>query len=207
MDLKDYPLAVYRPRPSGEATVEIEGGSPAVPPSDLLPEGLPGEPPLVVRFRIPGPEDQAAIEARCRDAMLNLLQGKGAEARYGFAFGPVDETMIASLSPFVSAVESAAALIVDWNYAVADGRRQPVKAAVTPETVAQLFRGRPLARSGWTLQYEAASPLERAEGNVFAASPDTTSATAATTAGDAPAPDPAAAGAASAEPEGPAPAH
>lgn len=190
MNVNDYPLAVYRPRPTGEITVEIEGGDDTAPP-------------LVVRFRVPGPEDQAVIEARCRDAMLNLLQGKGVEARYGFGFGPVDENAVAALSPFVSAVESAAALITDWNYALAGD--PPSKVEITPQTIATLFRGRPAARSGWVLQYEGASPLERAEGNGSAASPDGTSATAANTVRDASGQDPDAAGAASAAPAAPVP--
>ncbi|MNT82517.1 hypothetical protein D3C72_2222570 [compost metagenome] len=92
---------------------------------------------------------------------------------------------MASLSTFVSSVESAAVLIKEWNFAAVGPSGQPERRAVTVEAISELFRGRPLARTGWTLQYESASPLERAEGNGSAASPDTTSATAANTAGDA----------------------
>ncbi|HCQ52685.1 MAG TPA: hypothetical protein DIV82_00295 [Brevundimonas diminuta] len=91
-------------------------------------------------------------------------------------------------------------LIADWNLAIAAEGREPVKQAVSVEAIAELFRGRPNARAGWVLQFDTASPLERAEGNGSAASPDTTSATAANTAEDARRPEAGAAAAASAEP-------
>lgn len=182
-DLLDAPLAVYQPRPRDQQiVVEIEGGLPAVPAEGDRPEQA-AAPALVVRFRVPDPVDCAVIEARGREALLNLMQGRGADVRYGLSLTVLDETAIAALSPFVTAVESAAHLITGWNYAQPGPDGVPVRVPVTPEAVAELFRGRPIARAGWTLQFETVSPLERAEGNVFAASPDTTSATAATTAG------------------------
>ena len=201
-------LAVYNPRPPGQVlTAEIEGGLPPLPPSDDYPQGHPGIPGLFVKFRAPDPEDGAVIEARCREAMAALLQGRGAERRYGFTSGKVlDEAAIAALAPFISAVESASLLVTDWNLAYPDAEGRPVKAPLSPDAIAELFRGRPLARAGWNLQYETVSPLERAEGNVSAASPDTTSATAANTAGDASSQDPDAAAAASDAPGGPVPA-
>ena len=194
INITEMPLAVFRRRPEGEVlTVEIEGG-------DEM------RPPVVVQFRVPDSTTTALIEARTREAMLNLMQGKGAERRYGVtASGALDESTIASLAPLISAVESAALLITDWNVAYPDSEGRPIKAARTPEAFAELFTGRPLCRAGWTLQYETVSPLERAEGNVSAASLDTTSATAANTVGDAPRPEAGAAGAASDEPARPVP--
>lgn len=178
----DLPLAVYRPRPADQMmTVEIEGGLPAVP-ADGDQAERPALPPLVVQFKVPDPVDCAVIEARGRETLLNLMQGRGADRRLGLSLTVLDENTVAALAPFVTAVESGAHLIKAWNYARLDEAGQPVRAPIDAETVAELFRGRPVARAGWTLQYETASPLERAEGNVFAASPATTSATAANTA-------------------------
>lgn len=179
-DLKDLPLAVYRTRPEGVVLAEIEGGEYKAG-ADGQPEMV--TPPLVVRFRVPSPTDAATIEARCREAMLQLMQGHGAQTRYGLEPSSIDEQALAGLAPFVAAVESATLLVDDWNYGRQAAGGEPEKVPVSAEAIAELFRGRPLARSGWTLQYETVSPLERAEGNGFAASPDTTSATAATTAG------------------------
>lgn len=178
-DLNDLPLAVYRTRPEGVILAEIEGGE--------YRAGADGQPemvtaPLVVQFRVPSPTDAATIEARCREAMLQLMQGLGATTRYGLEPTAIDEQTLAGLAPFIAAVESATLLVKDWNYARM-GDDGPEKVPVSAEAIAELFRGRPLARSGWTLQYDTVSPLERAEGNGFAASPNTTSATAATTAG------------------------
>ncbi len=203
-DVTELPLAVYRRRPVGEVlTAEIEGGMPPRPPSDAEPQGHPGLPALVVRFRVPGPEDLAVIEARCREAMVNLIQGRGSENRYGLAAeGVMDENTISALSPFIAAVESAAQLFKDWNLGFAGPDGRVLKEALSPQAIAELFRGRPLARAGWMLQYDGVSPLERAEGNVSAASPNTTSAMAANTVEGATRPDPAAAEAVSAGPGG-----
>ena len=183
LDIADIPLAVYRSRPTGQIVVEIEGGYPEEPPQGDQP-GRPALPPLVVQLRVPGPVDCALIEARGREALLNLLQGHEAGSRYGLDSGPIDEAVVAQLAPFITAVESAAHLITAWNYATLNADGQPVRVPINAGTIAELFRGRPSARSGWMLQFETVSPLERAEGNVFAASPNTTSATAAPTAGD-----------------------
>lgn len=201
-DMDGLPLAVYRPRPVGVITAEIEGGEHRAG-ADGQPEMI--TPPLVVRFRVPSPTDAAAIEARGREAMLQLMQGHGAQSRYGLDPSAIDEQTLAALSPFIAAVESAALLVQDWNYGRM-GPEGPEKVPVSPEAIAELFRGRPLARAGWTLQYDTVSPLERAEGNDFAASPDTTSAMAATTAGAASPSAADAAGAAPAEPGNTAPA-
>lgn len=178
LDIEAIPLAVYRSRPEGHVIVEIEGGYPEEPAQGAQP-ARPALPPLVVQLRVPGPVDCALIEARGREALLNLLQGQEAGVRYGLDSGPVDESVVAQLAPFITAVESAAHLIVAWNYATLNADGQPVRAPVNAATIAELFRGRPSARSGWMLQFETVSPLERAEGNVSAASPNTTSATAA----------------------------
>lgn len=205
-DVSDLPLAVYAARaPDQLMTVEIEGGLPPVPPDgDNL--GRPGLAPLVVQFKVPDPVDCAVIEARGRETLLNLMQGRGADRRLGLSLTVLDENTVAALAPFVTAVESAAHLIKAWNYARLDEAGRPQRAPIDAETVAELFRGRPVARAGWTLQYETASPLERAEGNGFAASPATTSATAANIAGAASDPAPAAPGAGSDAPADPAPA-
>lgn len=182
--VEDLPLAVYRSRPEGYILAEIEGGHPETPAHGDQP-AREGQPPLVVKLKVPDPVDCAIIEARGREALLNLMQGHEAGNRYGLDSGAIDETVVAQLAPFITAVESAAHLIKGWNYATLDASGTAVRAPVTAANIAELFRGRPLARSGWMLQFETVSPLERAEGNVFAASPDTTSATAANTAGDA----------------------
>ncbi|NBB65300.1 hypothetical protein GVN18_39235, partial [Pseudomonas sp. ODNR1LW] len=163
-------------------TVEIEGGVPPSPAEGDRPAQT-GLAPLVVQFKVPDPVDCAVIEAKGRETLLNLMQGRGADRRLGLSLTVLDETTVAALAPFVTAVESATHLIKAWNYAVLDETGRAVRAPIEAETIAELFRGRPVARAGWTLQYETASPLERAEGNGFAASPDTTSATAANTAG------------------------
>lgn len=203
-DLNDLPLAVYRTRPEGVILAEIEGGEYKAG-ADGQPEVV--TPPLVVKFRVPTATDAATVEARCRESMLQLMQGRGAQTRYGLDPSAIDEQTLAGLSPFIAAVESATLLVQDWNYgrAGADGR-PPEKIPVSAEAIAELFRGRPLARAGWTLQYDTVSPLERAEGNGFAASPNTTSATAATTAGGASRSEAPAAGAAPAVQDDTAPA-
>ena len=194
-EISDLPLAVYaRRQPGATITAEIEGATD-------------GQPALVVRFRVPGPVETAQIEARTRDAMLGLIQGAGGLTRYGLAGGgALDANETASLATFVSAVESAGVLVTDWNLAIAVDGGKPVKQDVNVEAIAELFRGRPNARAGWVLQYDTASPLERAEGNGTAASPDTTSATAANIAEGAQRPGAAAAGAASGGPGSSAPA-
>lgn len=146
----DIPLAVFSRRKPGDlVTAEIEGG----------------DPPLTVRFKVPGPDDAALIEARVREAVVSLVSGRGSERRYGLTPGAnLDEATLSALAPFITAVESATVLLVDWNLALPDADGNPVKVTLEPEAIAEAFRGRPMARAGWNLQHEAVSPWDRAEG-------------------------------------------
>lgn len=184
-----FGLAVYRPNPPGEIlTVELERGGE-------------GQPSLLVRFRRPSPVDVAEIEARARRAAADLLSGQIARARYGVDGDALkDEAVIASLTPLVSAIESASMLWTDWNLGD-ETPEGPVKASLDVARIAELLRGRPNARAAWAIHLDNAGPLDRAEGNGSAASPVTSTDGAANTAGDAPSEHPPAAAASEAEAE------
>lgn len=172
-----FGLAVYQPNPKGEVlTVELERASE-------------GQPSTLVRFRRPSAVELAQIEASARRHAADLMRGETSRARYGLdGDAALDEAVIGALSPLIAAIESAALLWTDWNLGDLIGEgdaRTAVKAPLTFERIVELLRGRPRAREAWSIHLDNASPLDRVEGNVFAASPDTTMGGAATTAGDA----------------------
>lgn len=192
----EFGLAVYGGRQGEDLlTVVLEG--------ELAPDperGLTGSPPLVARFRRPSPVDLAQIEAQARTQTLDLLKGQGARLRYNLSGDPLqDEAVVSALAPLIAAIEGAVHLITDWNFAEI-GPDGPVKAPITVETVARLFAGRPAVRAAWSVHLDNASPLDRVEGNVSAASPNTNMDEAANTAEAAPSETPPAAGASEAAP-------
>lgn len=182
---EEFGLAVYRPNPAGEVlTAELERAGE-------------GQSSLLVRFRRPSAVDLAEIEAKARRSASDLLRGETSRLRYGLdGEGALDEAVIGALSPLIAAIESASMLWTDWNLGdlVGEGEnRKAVKALLTFDRIVELMRGRPRAREAWSIHLDNASPMDRVEGNVFAASPDMTMGGAATTAGDAPSETPPAA--------------
>lgn len=178
-----FGLAVYRENPADEVlTVELEQG-----------DGT--RPSTLVRFRRPSPVDLAEIEARARANMQDLLKGHLARSRYGVEGEALkDEAVVGTLAPLISSIESAVHLWTDWN--VGDvGPDGPVARPLSVETIAAFLRGRPRARAAWNVHLDNASPMDRAEGNGSAASPNTSTGEAANTAAAAPSETPPAAGA------------
>lgn len=200
----DIGLAVFtRERAGGMVTAELEparidpafGDRPEI-----------EHPALIVRFRRPSPVDLAQIEARSRVQIMDLMKGVTARNRYGLEGEALtDEAVVSAMAPLVTGIEGAFLLWTDWNLGEVGPDGKAVKVPLTVERIAELFRGRPRVRTAWNVHLDAASPMDRAEGNVYAASPDTTTDAAATTAGDAPAEAHPAPGASAADPEPSAP--
>ncbi len=182
----EYGAAAFSPRAvAATVDVELEGGLPAFG-TPGQPEYRPAHPPLVARFRVPDAVTLAGLEAKAREQGGALVKAQAAGQRYGLEGEALaNPDVVAHLVPLITAIETATALIVDWNYARPDGAGGFEKAPISVEVVSELFRGRPRVRQAWLIHLDNVSPMERVEGNASAASPSTTSATAANTVGDA----------------------
>lgn len=161
-ELDDMPLAAYRRRQPGEIRrVVLQGG----------------EPPLVVAFETPDGMKLAEAEAAAHLAMAHLAQNPEILGRYGLEAKKLTPEEIFAISKIITACETARVLWRDWNYAlVTDEGAEPVKAELTPANIAQLLVSDEGVRAAWNVHLDAASPLERAEGNGSGASPNTSSA-------------------------------
>ena len=150
-----------------------------------------GEPPITIAFVIPDGLMSSRIEAEAARALAAVRLTPATLARYGLtAEGELAENQLAALSRLVTAVESAILLWRDWNIhdPPPDEGGAPVKRGLTSVNIAELLSDTNL-RAAWMVQLDAASPLDRSEGNVFAASPNGSSEEAADTAKTAESPD------------------
>lgn len=176
-------LAVFRRRVPGEARVvslqaAVEGGPP----------------PITVRFIVPDGLQLAQAEAAAATSLGHIRESATALGEYGLNQTPVSESELSALARIIAAVESAALLWKDWNYAefppVPKGQErdpdaQPVKQKLTRDKICRVLSD-PQVRAAWLVHLDGVSPLERDEGNVSAASLNGTTAEAANTAKAAP---------------------
>lgn len=167
--LKDAPLAVFKRRHPGELRLAALDD---------------GAPPLLVEFEVPDGLKLAQAEAAAAKAMATLRESPAYLTRYGLAERRLEDEEIGALARVVTAMETAFLLWRDWTAAhVVDGEveRRPLTAA----HIAEVLLDQNL-RMAWLIHLDAASPLERAEGNGSGASPNGSSAEAPNTAPDAP---------------------
>lgn len=165
------PLAVFRRRQPGDLRrVALQDGAP----------------PLWVEFEVPDGIRLAAIEAAASQALVVLVSQPALLERYGLTDKARSREDLLAFTRSLTAIEAAIQLWRDWNYALesADGLA-PQKASLKPEIISRLLIDNADVRSAWLIQLDAASPLERAEGNVYGASPSMSSDEAPPTATDA----------------------
>lgn len=164
-------LAVFTPRKAGEhRVVELQRG---VAPQLVDGVMVPGTAALVVKFAVPDAIKLAKAEARASDALAYIRQSASHLALYGFSDLGVSQDDVPALARLVTGIETALALWVDWNFAdLVDG--VAVKAELNPVNIGRVMEDLSI-RAAWSAHLDLASPLERAEGNVYAASPNTSS--------------------------------
>lgn len=160
----------------------------------LLAAGEGGPLPLVVEFVVPDGLQLAQAESAAARSMLHIRESATALGDYGLNQSPLSESELSALARIIAAVETAMVLWRDWNYAEyppsADGQgpdlsAAPVKQKLTRDKVCRVLSD-PAVRGSWLTHLDHVSPLERAEGNVSAASLNGSSAEAATIAEAAP---------------------
>lgn len=186
--LKDAPLAVFKRRQAGEITVAALDD---------------GAPPLLVAFEVPTGLKIAEGEAAAARAMATLRDNPEILRRYGLPERSLTDSETFALGRIATAVEFAVLLWREWTYSRAGVDEGA--APLTPEVIGELLAD-PHIRAAWMMQLDAASPLERAEGNGSGASPNGSSAEAPNTAPAAPASEAPAPTDGPAEPAGSAPA-
>lgn len=165
------PLAVFRRRqPGALRRVALQDGAP----------------PLWVEFEVPDGVKLAAIDAAASHALSVLVSQPSVMARYGLEARAPSRDDILAFTRSLILIEAAIQLWRDWNYALeVDPGEPPVKGVLKPEVIARLLIDNADARSAWSMHLDGASPLERAEGNVYGASPSMSSDEAPPTATDA----------------------
>lgn len=171
--LDGAPLAVFRRRAPGEIrNIALDDG----------------DPPLLVAFEVPDGAVMAEAEAAVSMSMAHLRENPKALRRYGLPERALSDAQLAATARIATAVETAVLTWRDWTYS-REGVDEPgVKAPLTPEVIAGLLLDQHI-RAAWTLHLDAASPLERAEGNVSGVSPNTNTDGAPNIAGDASRPE------------------
>lgn len=146
-----------------------------------------GKPDLKVRLVRPDWLSQARAESAASLALQAIVSSINRTDEYGIADKTFEEGDLPALARLLTAVEAAAHHWKAWNYAedVKVGDTPPGQ--ILPLTRANIFRclTDPQVRQLWMAYFDSVSGLERAEGNGSAASPNGTTARAATTAEDA----------------------
>ncbi len=153
--LENAPLAVFKRRQVGETRLAALDG---------------GDPPLLVEFEIPGGLVLAQAEAAAARAMSVIRESPAYLSRYGLEERRLSDDEIGALARVVTAMETAFLLWRDWTAAhEVDGRieRRPL----TEAHIAEVLLDQNL-RMAWLVHLDAASPLERAEGNGSGVSPN-----------------------------------
>ena len=161
-------LAVHRRRVPGEVRIALLDSA---------------APPLAVAFEIPDSLASAEVEAAASQALSAVRDTPSVLARYNLADkAGLTDIQVAALARVVTAIEAAIRLWKDWNYAEPDAETgEAVKLPLTPANIAHVLSSANL-RAAWMIHLDAASPVERAEGNGSAALPSITSGEAADTA-------------------------
>lgn len=184
--------AVFGPRAAGQRRrAVLQEGLAEIRDGDLVLREE--QPPLVVEFVVPDAVLMAKAEAAASEAMSHIRRTASHLATYGLSDAGVSPDDVPALARIVTAIETAVLLWKDWNFAelatdeagVLLDPPQAVEVVITPANVARLLEDANI-RAAWSAHLDAASPLERAEGNVYAASPNGSSEGAAITAGAAP---------------------
>lgn len=198
--MEGFEPAVIAPRKAGEPRIAVLRDT-------VFDEaGAVVKPAIAVQFVVPDFLILSTAEAASAAALAAIRESGKALESYGFTERQFTDAELPGLSRLVTAIETAAHLWRDWNAA----SRDPESGAVTVWPLDRAHIGRLLEdaqiRAAWNAHLEAASPLEREEGNAYAASPPGSTASAANTAPDASSADPVAPEAGAAEPENSAPA-
>lgn len=170
--MEGFKPAVIAPRKAGETRVAV------------LQAAHENRPALAIKFATPDFLVLASAEATASAALAAVRESSQALQDYGFGDRRFDDAEMPGLARLVVAVETAARLWLEWNVAVVD----PATGEVTALPLERKHIVRVLEdaqiRAVWNAHLEAASALEREEGNVSAASPLGSTASAATTAPD-----------------------
>jgi hypothetical protein len=158
--MEGFAPAVYAPRKAGELRIAV------------LQEGS-GEnaPPLAVQFAVPDYLEICKAEAKAAEAMAAIREASGHLTVYGLKDRKIDDTDLAGLARLVSNVETARHLWRDWNFHEKDGEGVLHKVALNAANILRLLEDSG-CRTAWAAHFDAATPLERAEGNVSAALPN-----------------------------------
>jgi hypothetical protein len=152
--LEKAPLAVFKRRQLGEITVAaLDSGSP----------------PLFVAFEVPTGLKVAEGEAAAARAMATLRDNPEILRRYGLPERALTDAETFALGRIATAVEFAVLLWREWTYSRAGVDDGP--APLEPEVIGELLADQHI-RAAWMMQLDAASPLERAEGNASGVSPN-----------------------------------
>lgn len=170
--MEGFAPAVFAPRKAGEHRIAIlQGGE--------------GErPPVAVKFITPDFLLIAKAEASAARALASVRDSADLIGAYGFEERTFTDDELPGLARLIASVETAAELWVDWNFAELNDEGQPEVLPLTRANIVRLLEDQQI-RLVWNAHLESASPLERDEGNGFAASPGGTTAEAANTADNA----------------------
>ena len=171
--MEGFEPAVIAPRKVGETRVAV------------LQAAQENRPALAIKFAAPDFLVLASAEATASAALAAVRESSQALRDYGFGDRRFDDSEMPGLARLVVAVETAALLWRDWNAAVVDPATGEVTALPLERRHIVRVLEDPQIRAAWNAHLEVASALEREEGNVSAASPLGSTASAATTAPDA----------------------
>lgn len=191
--MEGFAPAVFASRKAGEHRTAV------------LQAGDENRPSLAVKFITPDFLLISKAEASAARALASVRDSADLISAYGFDERTFTDDELLGLARLIASVETAAELWVDWNFAELDEAGQPQILPLTRANIVRLLEDQQI-RLVWNAHLEAASPLERDEGNVSAASPNGNTAEAATTADSASSETPPAAAASEAPVESAAPA-
>lgn len=170
--MEGFAPAVFAPRKAGEHRIAI------------LQAGDGERSPVAVKFVTPDFLALSKAEASAARALQSVRDSADLIAAYGFEERTFTDDEMPGMARLIASVETAAELWVDWNFAELDEEGQPQILPLTRANIVRLLEDQQI-RMVWNANLEAASPLEREEGNGSAASPAGTTAEAATTADNA----------------------
>ncbi|WP_156396214.1 hypothetical protein [Caulobacter sp. Root343] len=161
---------MFTPRKAGEHRIAV------------LQQGDDKKPVLAVEFITPDFLELSKAEAAGARAIQAVRENSEVVEAYGFPARRFENDELPGLSRLIISVETAFHLWRDWNFAEVDpATKQPVVLELNRTNIARLLEDQQV-RAVWGAHLEAASPLERDEGNGSAASPTGTTAKAATSA-------------------------
>lgn len=180
-------LAVFRPRQPGALRIVMLRDEPRDDAGQPLPPDRGGGNAVKIAFRVPTPLEEAAYEGRAQETFRIVQENTTLLLRYGFSTNELSDDELSGLREIVFLTEAAVELWEDWNVAIVEssgGDAPPAplaKLELTAVNIAKVLGDRRM-RLAWNVHLDEACSLERAEGNAYAVSPNTTSGEAANTA-------------------------